>query len=137
MNNFIIEHSTDTKIILLVPLDHRNIFQAHWANLEIPGLAFKTSFGSNRKSTLPIPTHFFLLQEHYLKWLRALHKTLNEDNVLTHIIFCVDVEAERVSWYLRQFNPCVEYRTKREEQELDWKDELKKVLNRRSKVLRA
>jgi hypothetical protein len=34
LNNFIIEHTTDTKILLLVPLDHRNIFQAHWANLK-------------------------------------------------------------------------------------------------------
>jgi hypothetical protein len=34
MNNFIIEHTTDTKILLLVPLDHRNVFQAHWANLK-------------------------------------------------------------------------------------------------------
>jgi hypothetical protein len=40
MNNFIIEHTTDTKILSLVPLDHRNIFQAHWANLKSPNLAF-------------------------------------------------------------------------------------------------
>jgi hypothetical protein len=32
MNN-IIEHTTDTKIHLLVPLDHRNIFQAHCVKL--------------------------------------------------------------------------------------------------------
>jgi hypothetical protein len=41
MNNFIIEHTTDTKILLLIPLDHRNIFQAHWANLKATDLAFK------------------------------------------------------------------------------------------------
>jgi hypothetical protein len=41
MNNFIIEHTTNTKIILLVPLDHRNIFQAHWPNLTALDLAFK------------------------------------------------------------------------------------------------
>jgi uncharacterized CHY-type Zn-finger protein len=29
LNNFIIEHTTETKILLLVPLDHRNIFQSH------------------------------------------------------------------------------------------------------------
>jgi hypothetical protein len=40
-NNFIIEHTTETKILLLVPLDHRNIFQTHWANLKSPDLAFK------------------------------------------------------------------------------------------------
>jgi DNA-binding transcriptional regulator/RsmH inhibitor MraZ len=34
MNNFIIEHTTDTKIRLIVPLDHRDIFQANWANLK-------------------------------------------------------------------------------------------------------
>jgi hypothetical protein len=37
MNNFIIEHTTDTKILLLVPLDHRLI----WANLKAADLAFK------------------------------------------------------------------------------------------------
>jgi hypothetical protein len=39
LNNFIIEHTTETKICLLVPLDHRNIFQSHWANLTSPDLA--------------------------------------------------------------------------------------------------
>jgi hypothetical protein len=32
MNNFLIEYTTDTKILLLVPLEHRNISQAHWVN---------------------------------------------------------------------------------------------------------
>jgi hypothetical protein len=41
LNNFIIEHTTETKIFLLVPLDHRNIFQARWANLKSPDLAIK------------------------------------------------------------------------------------------------
>jgi uncharacterized protein YqhQ len=41
MNNFIIEHTTDIKILLLVPLDHRNIFQAHWSNLKAADLTFK------------------------------------------------------------------------------------------------
>jgi hypothetical protein len=40
LNNFILEHATDTKILSLVPLDHRNIFQAHWANLKALDLAF-------------------------------------------------------------------------------------------------
>jgi hypothetical protein len=38
LNNFIIEHTTETKILLHVRLDHRNIFQA---NLKSPDLAFK------------------------------------------------------------------------------------------------
>jgi hypothetical protein len=29
---------------LLVPLDHRNIFQAHWANLKAADLAFITNY---------------------------------------------------------------------------------------------
>jgi hypothetical protein len=41
LNNFIIEYTTETKILLLVPLDHRNIFHAHWDNLKSPDLAFK------------------------------------------------------------------------------------------------
>jgi hypothetical protein len=44
LNNFIIEHTTETKILLLVHLDHRNIFQAHWANLKSPDLAFKFTY---------------------------------------------------------------------------------------------
>jgi hypothetical protein len=32
MNNFLIKHTTDTNILLLVPLDHRNIFQAQGTN---------------------------------------------------------------------------------------------------------
>jgi hypothetical protein len=39
MNNFIIEHSTETKILSLVPLDHWNIFQTYWADLKSPDLA--------------------------------------------------------------------------------------------------
>jgi hypothetical protein len=39
MNNFIIEHTTETKIPLLVPLDHRNIFQTDWTNLKALDLA--------------------------------------------------------------------------------------------------
>jgi hypothetical protein len=39
LNNFITDHTTDTKIPLLVPLYHRNIFQTHWANLKSPDLA--------------------------------------------------------------------------------------------------
>ena len=66
-----------------------------------------------------------LLQEHFLRWLRALHKALDEDNVLAHIIFCVDgVQGESVQWYLRQFNPCIEY----SEKDNEWKTKLEKVL---------
>jgi hypothetical protein len=38
LNNFIIENTTETKILFLVPLDHRNIFQAHLKSID---LAFK------------------------------------------------------------------------------------------------
>jgi hypothetical protein len=48
LNNFIIEHKPETEIILLVPLDHTNIFQAHWANLKSPGMTF------NRQVNRPI-----------------------------------------------------------------------------------
>jgi hypothetical protein len=38
--NFIIEHTTEIKFLLLVPLDDRNIYQAHWAILKSPNMAF-------------------------------------------------------------------------------------------------
>jgi hypothetical protein len=40
LHYFIIEHTTETKILLLVPLDHRTILQGHWANLKTPYTAF-------------------------------------------------------------------------------------------------
>jgi hypothetical protein len=39
LNNIIIEHTTETKILLIVPLDD-SIFQAHWDKLNSPDLAF-------------------------------------------------------------------------------------------------
>ncbi|XP_064623059.1 uncharacterized protein LOC135485188 [Lineus longissimus] len=76
---------------------------------------------------------FFGDENHYQKWLRSLHKCLDSDNVLTHIIFCINVDVKNVPWYLRQFNPCISYSHKNH----DWKVELRNVLKLEKKSVKT
>jgi hypothetical protein len=73
MNNFIIEHTTDNNILLLVPQDHRNIFQAHWANLKALDLALGRSSTFTLGPTLKFNSRLFInvcLYKHFSVTLR-------------------------------------------------------------------
>jgi hypothetical protein len=46
------------KILLLVPLDRNNIFQAHWANLNAPDMVFKVHSTGEQKSDIIVTNKY-------------------------------------------------------------------------------
>jgi hypothetical protein len=73
MNIFIIEHTTDTKIPLPVPLDHRNIFQVHWANLKAADLAFENAKNIGNFTTLLKPCYSVTHLQVILLFFKSFH----------------------------------------------------------------